>query len=68
MEGIKGFLQSIKVSTEGNRLLEKLSELGVESVEDLKDIEPGDLVETGQPENKYSACRQVVESQYKAHY
>ena len=43
MEEVKQFMRLINIPTEGNNLLEKLRELGVESLEDLKEIRPLDL-------------------------
>ena len=40
MEEVKQFM---RIPTEGNTLLEKLRELGVKSLEDLKEIQPQDL-------------------------
>ncbi len=37
------FMRLNNIPTEGNTLLEKLRKLGVESLEDLKEIQPQDL-------------------------
>ena len=45
---IKEFLVSIRVPVQGNRLLEILENLGVECIEDLRDVSQEDLVDSGQ--------------------
>ena len=59
MEKVKQFMRFINIPTEGNTLLEKLRELGVESLEDLKEIQPQDLEkhETGQLAVRARPCR-----------
>ncbi len=44
---LKDFLSSAKIPTTGNRLIDKFRDIGVKTLEDLKDLKESDLSDTG---------------------